>query len=374
MEARVDDGYSEFHWSHHPNENDPINWPTNEYSQWLRKKGLNHTTESIPDSKYVQTSVPAEYHQTTWCAEKAIDFIEHSALFPETPWLFSVNMFDPHHPFDPPKDYLERYMNILDQIPLPNYTEGELDNKPLPQQVEHHNAYCKPDFYPYSKMNDQDHRLIRAAYYAMIDLIDEQVGRIIDSLERTGQMENTLVIFMSDHGEMLGDHGIYLKGPHFYDPAVRVPLIISMPGTVKSGVRTKALVELVDLAPTLLEAAGLPMHPGMQGKSLWPLLRGELDSDFHRKDVYSEYYNSGFKQEQEEYGPFATMIRTDDHKLVVHHGLELGELYDLKLDPEETNNLWNDNDYMEVKLRLFKRLCDRMAWTVDPLPSRVSIW
>src|SRR3546814_1538517 len=76
-------------------------------------------------------------------------------------------------------------------------------------------------------MRDEDHRLVRAAYWAMCDLIDQQVGRMLDALDRTGQRENTIVIFMSDHGEMLGDHGIYLKGPYFYEPAVRVPLIVS---------------------------------------------------------------------------------------------------------------------------------------------------
>src|SRR3546814_10907664 len=78
-------------------------------------------------------------------------------------------------------------------------------------------------------MRDEDHRLVRAAYWAMCDLIDQQVGRMLDALDRTGQRENTIVIFMSDHGEMLGDHGIYLKGPYFYEPAVRVPLIVSWP-------------------------------------------------------------------------------------------------------------------------------------------------
>src|SRR4051794_35407050 len=112
-------------------------------------------------------------------------------------------------------------------------------------------------------MTPDDHRLIRAAYWAMCDLIDVQVGRLLDMLERSGQRENTLVVFMSDHGEMLGDHGFYLKGPFFYEPAVRVPLLISWPGVVRDALRTSALVEMVDLAPTLLEAVGLPRHPGM---------------------------------------------------------------------------------------------------------------
>ena len=83
-------------------------------------------------------------------------------------------------------------------------------------------------------MSDLDHRLVRAAYWAMCDLIDVQVGRMLDKLEETGQRENTLVIFMSDHGEMLGDHGIYLKGPYFYEAAIHVPLIVSWPGQISA--------------------------------------------------------------------------------------------------------------------------------------------
>ena len=102
-------------------------------------------------------------------------------------------------------------------------------------------------------MADDDHRLIRAAYWAMVDLIDEQVGRMMAALECTGQLDNTMVIFTSDHGEMLGDHGIYLKGPMFYDPAVRVPFILSWPGRIAGGRRSNALLEAIDIAPTLLD-------------------------------------------------------------------------------------------------------------------------
>ena len=114
-------------------------------------------------------------------------------------------------------------------------------------------------------MSARDHRLVTAAYWAMVDLIDDQVGRMLAALERTGQREETLVIFMSDHGEMLGDHSIYLKGPYFYEPAIHVPLIVSQPGTIEAGGRCDDLVELVDLAPTLMEAAGEPRLGGYAG-------------------------------------------------------------------------------------------------------------
>jgi arylsulfatase A-like enzyme len=286
--------------------------------------------------------------------------------------LFSVNPFDPHDNFDPPSEFLRPYLDRLAEIPLPNYTPGELDSKPVFQQLDHRGAYNDPRNYPFPAMTETDHRLVRAAYWAMIDLIDAQVGRLLGALERTGQRDDTIVIFMSDHGELLGDHGIYLKGPHFYDPAVRVPLIISCPGRIPSNGRSPALVEQTDLAPTLVEAAGLPRPERMQGRSLWSLLTGSADIGRHRDDVYCEYYNA--LPCHRDPAAYATMLRTERHKLVVFHGREPGELYDLDRDPRETYNLWDAPDHQDTKLTLLRRLCDRMAFSADPLPPRRACW
>jgi arylsulfatase len=366
-ERRLDDGYAEFHWSHHPD----ADWPTNAYIRWLAERGAVYARTPYANSAYVQTSMTTELAQTTWCAHKAIDVIE-AAASTDQPWLFSVNMYDPHHPFDPPLEWLEPYLERLDTLPLPSYQPGELDHKPLFQRIDHRAAYNIPGQYPYAEMQEADHRLVRAAYWAMVDLIDAQVGRILDALDRTGQRDNTLVIFMSDHGEMLGDHGIYLKGPYFYEPAIRVPLIIAWPGMIPAGRRSSALVELVDIAPTLLEAAGLRVYPGMQGRSFWQLLTGNAPLHQHRDDVYCEYYNA--MPWHRNPTAQATMVRTAEHKLTVMHGQRDGELYDLSNDPAETTNRWSDPPYRDLKGELLQRLTDRMAWTVDPLPERVSKW
>jgi arylsulfatase A-like enzyme len=373
MERRINDGYHEFHWSHHPSPD----WPTDDYNHWLRERGARFERRAFRGSKHVQVSVPAELHQTTWCVEKAIRFIEGNATAKaQRPWLFSINFFDPHHPFDPPEEYLQRYLDRVDAIPLPNYIAGELEKKPLFQRIDHEGAYGRRAGFAYDAMTPADHRLVRAAYWAMVDLIDAQVGRLLAALEATGQRDDTLVIFMSDHGEMLGDHGIYLKGPYFYEPAVHVPLLLALPrsatGEQQPVPRSRALVELVDLAPTLLDAAGLPRHPGMQGRSLWPLLRGEAAPETHRTDIYCEYYNATPVHANPQ--GHATMVRTDHHKLVVVHGVEpdpvCGELYDLEQDPGETCNRWDDPALLPTRCDLLRRLCDRMAWTVDPLPER----
>ena len=364
-ERRIDDGYDDFHWSHHPRPD----WPTNDYNHWLRERGVTYAVENFNGSQYVQAGMPAEFHQTTWCAEKAINFIHENAIY-GNPWCFTVNIYDPHHPFDPPREYLERYLDKLADVPLPNYQAGELDDKPAFQQNDHRRAYNTEGSFDYEAMTEDDHRLVRAAYWAMCDFIDVQLGRMIEALEESGQLENTIVIFMSDHGEMLGDHGIYLKGPYFYEPAVHVPLIISQPGIIQSGVRQQAMVELVDIAPTLLEAAGVDIYPGMQGQSLWSTLVGK--SELQRDDVYCEYYNA--MPWHKAPNAQATMIRTGDYKLVSVHSLNTGELYDLREDPTETHNQWENPEYATIKLDMLQRLTNRMAWTVDPLPPRRADW
>jgi len=363
-ERRVNDGYDEFHWMHHPWQD----WPTSQYHHWLRERGAAYTDQPHQGMSHVRAGMPEDLHPTTWCAEKAINFIEAFAKF-DHPWLFSVNFFDPHHIFDPPKEYLDRYLDRLHEIPLPDYTPGELDNKPPFQRQDHDAAFCE---LAWDDMTDRQHRLSRAAYWAMCDLIDVQVGRMLRALDRTGQRDNTIVIFTSDHGEMLGDHGIYYKGPYLYDPAVRVPLIVSMPSIVAGGIRSSALVELVDIAPTLLEAAGLEMHPGMQGRSFWPLLTGHANASYHRDDIYCEAYASASSGRNP--GDYVTMVRTRTHKLSAVHGLDCGELYDMDNDPSETHNLWDRPEHADVKMAMLKRLSDRIAYTMDPMPLRTGVW
>ena len=315
VEPRIDDGYSVFHWSHHPQPD----WPENAYTQWLTRHGQSwEKLYDGPSTRFTKRGVPAKWHQTTWCAEMAIEFI-HAQASTDQPWMFSVNCFAPHHPFDPPGEYLDRY-NPQD-MPLPKFRAGELDQKPKFQQLDHQRAHNEPGSYPTADMTDDEAREVVAAYYAMIEHIDHEFGRILTALEQTGQRRDTLVIFMSDHGEMLGDHGLLLKGPHFYDEAVRVPLVMSWPERFASGLRSDALVELIDLAPTLLECAEMPMELGIQGRSLLPILSGQAASDRHREFVFSEYYNAWTHADA-----YSTMLRTRDEKIVVHHGQTLAPM------------------------------------------------
>jgi arylsulfatase A-like enzyme len=191
-EERTDDGYADVHWSHYPGHD----VTGNEYLQWLHEQGVDvaeqsyvdpasgarrfdlsadHDDPRVRESEHIEVALPAEHHQTTWCARKATTFIEDGADR-DRPWLFSVNPFDPHHPFDPPAAYLDRYLDDLEDLPLPAYAEGELDDKPPWQANDHEGAYNTEGYYPHAGMSPEDHRLVRAAYFAMVDLIDDAVG------------------------------------------------------------------------------------------------------------------------------------------------------------------------------------------------------
>ncbi len=365
MEERIDDGYHVFEWAH----GHAPKHPTNQYHRWLMEKGVTYQTQTHEKCQWIEKGMPEEHHQTTWCVEKAMSFITECKDY-DTPWLCSVNFFDPHPPFDPPVEYLNRYIEKLDEIPLPNYEEGELDHKPEYQQIQHSKSTSTNlkniKELPADRMSDDDHRYVKSAYYAMVDLIDKQVGRLVEALKETGQYENTIIVYMSDHGEMLGDHGLYYKGLTMYEGAVHVPLIIHYPNKLKTG-HYEPLMELVEVAPSLMEAVGVPIYAGMQAKSFW----SELQSGNHRpsRDVFCEYYNSLIDGNGKNYG---TMLRSGQYKIVVQHGLELGELYDLENDPGERNNLWFDDTMQSIKLDLMKKVCDKLVWNCDPLPMRIA--
>ena len=186
-----DDGYTVFHWSHDPRDQ----WPEGHaYRDWVAARG-KHLGRTCAELGYH----PAELHQTTFCADQAISFMEFDW---HQPWLMSVNIFDPHSPFDPPPDYLERYDPA--SLPPPAYRPSDLPAQEKLTGVDFQNRAQDPAAF------DAQQKI--AAYYAMIELIDDNVGRMLAALERTGQADNTLVIFTSDHGEMLGDHGLLLQG------------------------------------------------------------------------------------------------------------------------------------------------------------------
>jgi arylsulfatase A-like enzyme len=373
VEPRVDDGYSYFKYSHAPRDD----WESgHDYADWVSDKGhvLKELTQSLD-------GVPAELHQTTWAAERSIEFIEASK---GKPWLLSVNIYDPHPPFNPPKTYREMFDPAA--MPGPYFRESDLEQQRLLAPVDFQSKGRPPEaldianpIVPKTLLpggieeggesgGARDARTLQAAYYAMIKLIDDQVGRILEALECTGQRDDTIVIFTSDHGETLGDHGLIQKGCRFYEGLVRVPLIWVWPGRVPAGVRSDALVELMDIAPTLLDYAGLPIPAHMQARSLKPLLEGAIAPAAHRDHVRSEYYDAL----DQPAGSLATMYRDRRYKITNYHQHDFGELYDLEADPWEFANLWDSPAHRELRAELTRKSFDATMRAIDLGPPRVG--
>ncbi len=259
--------------------------------------------------------LPAEHFEDVYIGRRAVEWIRN--VPDDFPWHYFVSFVGPHDPFDPPTEYADRYRDV--GVPPP--VQGGMEGKP---------AWVSGRHSPYEPPGVLQ---TRRQYCGAIGVIDDWVGRMLDALERRGMAENTYVVFTSDHGEMLGDHGLYTKSVA-YEPALRVPLMVAGPG-IESGRVSEALIELIDLNPTVCELAGLPAQQNIDARSFAPVLRGETSD--HRSDTVSAIRN--FR-----------CIRTRTHKLIQNYGDAL-ELYELQEDPQEVHNVAEEQPEMAHKLR-----------------------
>ena len=380
-EPRFDDGYRVFQWAHGPNHRAL----ENDYHAWLRKKHPDIYAEIFPDkganestaySNKANTGTPIDHvkkeaHYSHWVAECATDFIGESRD-QDQPFCLVANFFDPHHSFGAPQEF--RDLIDSEAIPAPVTREHELNNKPGEQTFYSKTSYAgvAPGFQDYTEAQICE---IRAQYWAMIALVDYEVGRILQALDAAGQTENTLVVFTSDHGEMLGNHQQLLKGPQLYDDLTHVPLIMRWPDKVAAGQSVDALVQWVDLPATLLDVAACAPGQGVQGDSLLPLISGQHPR--WRDWALSEYRDSGFTTDPQ---IMTTMLRHDQWKLIIWHGspatqgLRNGELYDLSADPHELYNLFHEPAHATVRQRLKLKLLDVMAETEDRSVAPIRDW
>jgi len=285
--------------------------PRGPYLAFLHERGLaetyvqEHADSGKHKSAYV-TALPEDAYCDNWLSENGLRFLRE---FPTgQPWHLVVNFTGPHGPMDVTQSMHDAWKGV--EFPMPHANE-------------------QPGYTP------EDHQRNRQHYAAMIENIDRQAGRFIDTVKERGELNRTLIVYSSDHGEMLGDHGRYGKCVH-YEPSMRVPLIASGPG-VSKGCRNDALVAIQDLAATFIDAAGAAPLPDMAARSLLPLLRGETDR--HRDHVVSAL------------GNWRAVVDAR-YKLVT--GIkEAPVLHDLMADPWEDTDIADENpDEVERLQRL----------------------
>lgn len=262
------------------------------------------------------------------------------------PLFLQIGFPGPHPPYDPTAEALAAYADA--DIPLPNVTAEELNRQPPAQKKLRENMI---DFNFDSiawrhNVSREDILRLRRHYAANVSMIDRQVGRILAALDARGYLDNALVIFTSDHADALGDHG-HIQKWTMYDTVVRVPLIFwSKNMALKRGARDD-LVQLFDVAPTILDAAGLKVPADFEARTLWGAISGQTGYQ-PRDAVYSELARDHIQTGSE----FIVMRRDHRWKVVLYLDDSAGELYDLKTDPDEVNNLWNEKNFRAVRNEL----------------------
>jgi arylsulfatase A-like enzyme len=260
------------------------------------------------------------------------------------PFFVWVSFVNPHFPFDPPRPFDAMY--DPQSIPLPEDFSFNQTSRIPEQRVASASR-------PFHRLSAELMRKIIAYYYGTISLVDREIGRVIGTLERKGGLDKTVVIFASDHGDLLGHRRMLWKGRMLYDHLIRVPMIVRYPKEVPAGKVISDLCQVTDVMPTLLDFARIPIPYGVQGKSLRPVLRQEAIS--WRDAVFSEVMDM-------------KMIRDYYWKLIFYPGRQYGELYHIATDPLEVNNLYDHPDYEHRRCALVERLARLLVETEDPLP------
>ncbi|MFC7597610.1 sulfatase [Terrabacter sp. GCM10028922] len=305
---------------------------------------------------------PGEVSQTAWITDRALDFLDSAD---DRDVFAQVSYVQPHNPFTPPPEYVDRVRT--DNIPEP--VEAEWVDAPIPYYRQE--RYARPSY------EERDWRRDRQLYFADLAHLDHELGRIREALVRTGRVDGALVMFTSDHGELLHDHGLLGKWERHYDACIRVPLIVTAPGT-HAARDCDAFVDLTDIAATVYDWAGLP-HPSvplrdngtptmgradlLTGRSLWPHIVG-VGQGQQRDHVLVQSNNSHL-----EVGPrsWARTLRTDRYRYSRHLSGGGEQLFDLRADPDEQRNLAYDKAHESVRTGLLELLAE--ASVTDAFPS-----
>ncbi len=302
-----------------------------DYADRLRRRGDNPF--------FVRASpLPVDLYPDSYVGRKAVEYIQE--YDDGRPMCLFVGFPSPHDPWDAPGEYATMYDREKTPEPIPWPAQG----RSLPPHIRD-----MEDFQPMNGSTLENIRGIRTNYYGKISLVDHWIGRILDALDEKGLLDNTLIVFWSDHGEMLGDHRRLWKST-FHESSMRVPLILRWPDHFEKGVSSDALVEIIDVYPTLMEVLDLGKVQRCLGESLLPLL---IDPRASFRDLQlSEIAHAGERR---------LCIRTQGHKYAVRENGDGYMMYDLGQDPHEQNNIIGQHDGLEQQLR--ERLLRRLVAT-----------
>ncbi|HEY63275.1 MAG TPA: sulfatase-like hydrolase/transferase [Caldilineae bacterium] len=318
--------------------------------------------------------VPAELHHSRWIADRVIEFLREQT-YTGQPFFCWCSFPDPHHPYHAPEPYHSMYDPA--DMPVPARREGELDDLPPHfRRIQHEHLRVEGVTGPVTRLYEHTPEIM-ARTYGMISNVDANIGRVLDALEELGLRENTLVVYLSDHGDLMGDHWLQQKGPFHFDGLIRVPFIWSWPGHIIPNTVNTSIVSLLDFAPTILDLCGVPIPEGLRpeepflplelppwpGHSLRPILEGREKAV--RDTAFIEH-------DEDCLGLRLRTLVTERYRLTWYAGQPYGELFDLQEDPQELHNLWDDPAYRPVRDELTAQLLDQVIMSDSRLPRRLS--
>jgi arylsulfatase A-like enzyme len=340
-----------------------------DYVKWRQtndpKKNLNYhavAKDIAPGKNPFRAALDAEFTDTAWTGLRARHWLKELAHGSQ-PFFLHVSFWKPHSPYEVAVPYDAMYDGVA--IPIPDTVSHEsVEKLPLPLQKLALRNGSGP------KLDRERLQWAYRSYYGTISHVDHEIGLLLDALDASGAAANTLIVFSSDHGDQLFEHGITDKNC-FFEPSVRVPLMVSLPGRIKSA-RYDQLIESVDLLPTLFEFIGLPEPREFQGRSFAPLIADmgrtyEAHTEVFSENVIPEVITGGKVDMPFEKGkgvagirhPDAKMVRTDRWKYCYYPD-GYAELYDVKADPRERTNLAGRAEFHEVEFDLRTRLLNWM--------------
>jgi len=341
------------------------------YGQWFKENAPDWKALHDPENQLAhdyscpqayRTPIPEDLYPTAYIRDRAIDYIT-SCADENAPFFTFVSFPDPHHPFNPPGKYWDMYNPNDFEVSLP-YDAHK--NPTPPMQWLHKN--WKGDggqTTPQTAMmlDDQQIKEAMALTAGMMAFIDDAVGDIIAALEASGQLDNTVICYNADHGDYMGDYNMLLKGALPFRSITRVPFIWSDPDARRQ-TRSDALCSTVDLAATILDRAGLKPFNGNQGQSFLPAIKAQ---DGLRHEALIEYNDGGKRLGFDEPARVRSLV-TAEWRLTIYRDQDWGELYDLKADPNETDNLWDTADHQDTRAHLTNRLAHHLIAQMDESP------
>ena len=348
---------------------------TGHYFDWLEEKKpeladyiKEHITEPFSSLIY-ETNIPEDFFPTSYVTERTIEFLERYAdgKYGERPFFLFCSYPDPHHPLCPPGKYKDMYKPKDIELPS-NFDDLEnLKDHPFLGSLIKNPPFGGGQAHLLERgTTEGEARQFIASTYGCISLIDYGVGKILNSLDGLGLADNTLIIYTSDHGDLMGDHGMILKGPCPYNGILNVPMIWKVPGLVQNMV-SDSLISSIDIVPTLLKLLriGKRYHPHeLQGIDISPIL----------KNPSMKLRDCCLIEEDEEF--FSVKIRlrhliTENYKITVYNNLRnYGEIFDRKNDPEELNNLWFKDE--DLRHQLLEKLFYENLSAQSRYPSRIT--